>query len=263
MLFFFVKSAEKQKRVKFRLDFLIKKGKVGIWFIIYFMHNVYKSILLFPKTILFLAMLLVCRRCHLRIINEWMHWITIQISRLLTEIKSYNNIQSSRILFSCMCKKPWGTTTTTKKLEINLRDLLCPFLSSSRSQMTQMPMCYSKFVCVSLEQHCSWPSGIDRDHLIIFRILDSECYHSQSLCLEFGFWFYCSCGFLFCANTLVNPVPYTLRMTEFKALCLIMHCRPLLRFSLLRTVPTIVIAHTFCASPDTRISYRQCLPIQG
>jgi len=31
---------------------------------------------------------------------------------------------------------------------------------------------------------------------------------------------------------------------------------------LLRTVPTIVIAHTFCASPDTRISYRQCLLIQ-
>ena len=31
----------------------------------------------------------------------------------------------------------------------------------------------------------------------------------------------------------------------------------------LRTVPTIVIAHTFCASPDTRISCRQCLLIQG
>ena len=31
----------------------------------------------------------------------------------------------------------------------------------------------------------------------------------------------------------------------------------------LRTVPTIVIAHTFCASPDTRISFRQCLPKQG
>ena len=31
----------------------------------------------------------------------------------------------------------------------------------------------------------------------------------------------------------------------------------------LRTVPTIVIAHTFCASPDTRISYRECLLIQG
>jgi len=33
--------------------------------------------------------------------------------------------------------------------------------------------------------------------------------------------------------------------------------------TVLRTVPTIVIAHTFCASPDTRISYRQCLLIQG
>ena len=31
----------------------------------------------------------------------------------------------------------------------------------------------------------------------------------------------------------------------------------------LRTVPTIVIAHTLCASPDTRISYRYCLLIQG
>jgi len=31
----------------------------------------------------------------------------------------------------------------------------------------------------------------------------------------------------------------------------------------LRTVPTIVIAHAFCTSPDTRISYCQCLLIQG
>ena len=30
----------------------------------------------------------------------------------------------------------------------------------------------------------------------------------------------------------------------------------------LRTVPTIVIAHTFCASRYTRISYRRCLFIQ-
>ena len=36
-----------------------------------------------------------------------------------------------------------------------------------------------------------------------------------------------------------------------------------LRIMMLRTVPTIVIAHTFCASPDTRISYRRCLLIQG
>ena len=35
-----------------------------------------------------------------------------------------------------------------------------------------------------------------------------------------------------------------------------------MKWNLLRTVPTIVIAHTFCASPNTRISYRQCLPIQ-
>ena len=35
--------------------------------------------------------------------------------------------------------------------------------------------------------------------------------------------------------------------------------------NILRAVPTIVIAHTFCASPDTRISYmyRRCLLIQG
>ena len=28
------------------------------------------------------------------------------------------------------------------------------------------------------------------------------------------------------------------------------------KYTRLRTVPTIVIAHTFCASPDNRISYR-------
>ena len=27
-------------------------------------------------------------------------------------------------------------------------------------------------------------------------------------------------------------------------------------------MPTIVTAHTFCASRDTRVSYRSCLPIQ-
>ena len=76
--------------------------------------------------------------------------------------------------------------------------------------------------------------SIAGEHLIIFRILDSECYHSQWFCLEFGFWLYCSCGFLFCLTSLVNLVLCTLRMTEFKALCLILRCRPLLRFSLLK-----------------------------
>ena len=31
----------------------------------------------------------------------------------------------------------------------------------------------------------------------------------------------------------------------------------------LRTVPTFVTAHTFCASRDTRVSYGWCLLIQG
>ena len=35
------------------------------------------------------------------------------------------------------------------------------------------------------------------------------------------------------------------------------------KLTILRTMPTIVIAHTFCASRDTRISYRRCLLIQG
>ena len=34
-------------------------------------------------------------------------------------------------------------------------------------------------------------------------------------------------------------------------------------FCSLRTVPTFVTAHTFCASQDTRISYGWCLLIQG
>ena len=35
------------------------------------------------------------------------------------------------------------------------------------------------------------------------------------------------------------------------------------RRKLLRTVPTFVTAHTFCASRDTRVSYGWCLLIQG
>ena len=41
------------------------------------------------------------------------------------------------------------------------------------------------------------------------------------------------------------------------------HWNIMLNWFVLRTVPTIVIAHTFCASPDTRISYRRCLLMQG
>ena len=101
---------------------------------------------------------------------------------ILENQKSYNNIQSSRILFSWMCKKPWGTHT--KKTGNKLERSLVPF--HIRSQMTQMHRCYSKCVCVSLERHCSWPSRIDRYYLVIFRTLNSERNYSQSFCFEYG-----------------------------------------------------------------------------
>ena len=55
------------------------------------------------------------------------------------------------------------------------------------------------------------------------------------------------------------------RVTGHFAYCLLairLRTRGLFAY-FLRTVPTIVIVHTFCASLDTRISYRQCLLIQG
>ena len=44
-----------------------------------------------------------------------------------------------------------------------------------------------------------------------------------------------------------------------------LHFKYLKHFSVsaLRTVPTFVTAHTFCASGDTRVSYGWCLLIQG
>ena len=38
---------------------------------------------------------------------------------------------------------------------------------------------------------------------------------------------------------------------------------PLQPKTILRTVPTFVTVHTFCASRDTRVSYGWCLLIQG
>ena len=69
-----------EPRLNFRLDCLIKKGKVGVWFIMYLMENVYKFILLFPKTILFYSMLLVCGICHFYLrMHERKGWITSHI----------------------------------------------------------------------------------------------------------------------------------------------------------------------------------------
>ena len=73
-------SPKQRRALNFRLDFLIKKGKVGVWFIIYLTQNVYKFILLFPKTTLFLAMLLVCGKCHLCLrMDVCTCWITSHI----------------------------------------------------------------------------------------------------------------------------------------------------------------------------------------
>ena len=41
-----------------------------------------------------------------------------------------------------------------------------------------------------------------------------------------------------------------------KQICIISLDLFMILYLLLRTVPTIVIAHTFCASRDTRVSYR-------
>ena len=60
-----------------------------------------------------------------------------------------------------------------------------------------------------------------------------------------------------CAHKCTN---YKRTVSMWKSIC----SRKSVLFQIdLRTVPTIVIAHTFCASPDTRISYLQCLLIQG
>ena len=41
VVLFFYGSQKRRTALNFRLDFLIKKGKVGVWFIIYLMKNVY------------------------------------------------------------------------------------------------------------------------------------------------------------------------------------------------------------------------------
>ena len=180
--YFYFLSPKHRRALNFRLDFLIKKGKVSAWFIIYLMQNVYKFILLFPKTTLFLVMLLVCGRCHLYLRTDvCMCWITSHIWWFL-KIESYNNIQSSRTLFSWMCKP--SVTHTKKKLEINLRDLLCLFIFVHKWRK-----CIGVIgsACVFyLNGTTPWPSWIDRGYLIVFRTLDSECHHSQSFCLEYG-----------------------------------------------------------------------------
>ena len=66
-------------------------------------------------------------------------------------------------------------------------------------------------------------------------------------------------------GTGVLGIGYRVHLFQYgRRFCILLFARKLaLVASILRTVPTIVISHTFCASPDTRISYRRCLLIQG
>ena len=54
-VFFSFLSLKHRRALNFRLDLLIERKvtEVGVWFIIYLMQDVYKFILLFPKTTLF------------------------------------------------------------------------------------------------------------------------------------------------------------------------------------------------------------------
>ena len=105
---FFPFSQVKNTWENFRLDFLRKKGKRGAWFIINLMQNVYKFILLFSKTPLFLMMVLlvrICGRCHLHLrMDVFMFWITGLIWRPL-KIKSLTTIFKLSGYFSAECTR--------------------------------------------------------------------------------------------------------------------------------------------------------------
>lgn len=102
---------------------------------------------------------------------------------------SYNNIQSSRILFRCMCKMPWGTHTQTgNKLE---RSLL-PF--HIHSQMTQMHPWLPNYL------PDSWFSVITQNHF---------AWNMVSVIKFFRLFYFVQT---------VNSVLYTLILTQFKAL---------------------------------------------
>ena len=146
---------------------------MGIWFIIYLRQNVYKSIFLFPKTILFLAMLLVCGRCHLRMDALY---ITTQMWQLL-KIKSLTTIFKVAGYFSAEYVRSLEEHTQ-KKLERKLERSLAPFsFKFTITNDANAPVLVEVFHLNStaLDQ----VESIAGDHLIIFRILDSECYHSQ------------------------------------------------------------------------------------
>ena len=97
-----------------------------------------------------------------------------------------------------------------------------------RSQMTQMHRCYSKCVYVSLERHCSCLIRSNRSRIPNY-FPDSWFRVSSVAIILHEIWSrsYYSFGILFYATSFVNPVLYIFWMTEFKALSLVLRCKPL------------------------------------
>ena len=139
----------------------------------YLMQNVCKFIFFFPKTILFLAMLLVCERFHL--------YLRMDKIRSLLKIKSLTIFKVAGY-FSVECMRS---------------------VEEHKQNWTETNQLFSGFLIPSVTRANHFARNLVR--------------------------LYDSFSFLFCANSLVDPVLYTFRMTEFKALSLILGCKPWLR----------------------------------
>ena len=105
-------------------------------------------------------------------------------------------------------KKPWGTQTK-QKLKTNFRDLLCLFICSFTNDENALMLfelceCFTWTALLLTKSKRPW--------LPIFRILDSV---PSFTIILLGIWcrLYYSFGLLFCANSLVNPVLYSIRVT--------------------------------------------------
>ena len=174
VVLFFVKWAEKQKRVKFRLDFLIKQGKVGIWFIIYLRQNVYKSIFSLSQDNFIFGDVISMWEMSFKngcTVYHNSNVATLDENQSLTTIFKVAGYFSAEYVRSL-------EEHTQKKLEIKLERSLAPFsFEFTISNDANAPVLVEVFHLNStaLDQ----VESIAGDHLIIFRILDSECYHSQ------------------------------------------------------------------------------------
>ena len=102
--FFFSFCQVKNTRENFSFDFLITNGKVGVWFIIYLMQNVFKFIyfILLQDNFIFgdvistymWEMSLAFKNGCVYFLDHWSDMATLENQ------KSYNNIQTIRVPFS-------------------------------------------------------------------------------------------------------------------------------------------------------------------